>query len=295
MVEGSSGSTVPRRQLGRYLRDLRNRARLTVRAAARKLEWSEAKMWRIETGQTSLRSHDVETMCKVYGAPNDLTEALMGLAKETKAKGWWHAYGDVIPEGFDLFIGLEEAASAIDWYENELVPGLLQDMNYARVIMGTHNPDEADDEIERRVHLRTARQGLLTRTTEPATFNVGLSEAVLRRPVGGHSVMAGQLKHMLDVGELPNVTIRVVPFSAGLHLGVMSGPFGILRFPLNSDGSESEPPTVYADGYTGDLYLDKPHEVAQYNNVFESIWSTALNDEASRRLISEMVGSYGRD
>lgn len=68
-------------------------------------------MWRIETGQSSLRALDAEAMCKVYGAPPDLTAALMGLARETKAKGWWHSYGDVVPEKFDVFIGLEEAAS----------------------------------------------------------------------------------------------------------------------------------------------------------------------------------------
>ena len=129
-----TGSTVPRRQLGRYLRELRNRQGLTVRAAAERLEWSEAKMWRIETGQTSLRSFDVEAMCKIYGAPADLTEALMGLAKETKARGWWQAYGDVIPEGFDVYIGLEEAASQLSWYEPELVPGILQTEGYARTL-----------------------------------------------------------------------------------------------------------------------------------------------------------------
>ena len=107
---------MPRRQLGRYLRELRGGQRLTVRTAAERLEWSEAKIWRIETGQVSLRSLDVEAMCKVYGADASLTEGLMGLAKETKARGWWHSYGDVIPEGFDLYIGLEEAASAVSWY-----------------------------------------------------------------------------------------------------------------------------------------------------------------------------------
>jgi hypothetical protein len=75
------------------------------------LEWSEAKIWHIETGQTSLRSLDVEAMCKVYGAPQDMTEALMGLAKETKARGWWHSYGDAIPGGFDVYIGLEKPHS----------------------------------------------------------------------------------------------------------------------------------------------------------------------------------------
>jgi hypothetical protein len=94
--------------------DLRNGQRMAVKTAAEKLEWSEAKMWRIETGQTSLRSLDVEAMCRIYDAPPDLTEALMGLAKETKAKGWWHAYGDVIPENFDVYLGPEEAAECVE-------------------------------------------------------------------------------------------------------------------------------------------------------------------------------------
>jgi transcriptional regulator with XRE-family HTH domain len=295
MVEGTTGSTVPRRQLGRYLRDLRNRARLTVRAAASQLEWSEAKMWRIETGQTSLRSHDVETMCKVYGAPASLTEALMGLAKETKARGWWHSYGDAIPAGFDVFIGLEEAASQIDWYESELVPGLLQTEEYARAIIRAGNPDEDENEIGRRVRLRIARQALLARATEPPTLRVVLNEAVLRRTTGGENVMAGQLAHMAEVSELPNVTIRVVPFSAGLHRGVLSGQFGILRFPPSAEEGEAEPPTVYADGFTGDLYLDRPKEVERYDEAFYDIWEKSLNDQASRRLISEVAGSYGQD
>ncbi|WP_327070486.1 helix-turn-helix domain-containing protein [Kitasatospora sp. NBC_01250] len=295
MDNGPTGSTVPRRQLGRNLRDLRNQARMTVRAAARRLEWSEAKMWRIETGQTSLRSLDVEAMCKVYGAPGQLTEALMALAKETKARGWWHAYGDVIPEGFDLFIGLEEAASRIDWYESELVPGLLQTEEYARTVIRAGKPDEDDEEVERRVRLRTARQVLLTRVTEPLTFDAVINEAVLRRPIGGPSVMSGQLERLLIVSELPNVTIKVVPFSAGFHLGVLSGSFGVLRFPLDGNGAETEPPTVYADGFTGDLYLDKPHEVERYDAAFKSIRAAALDEQASRHLISEVAGSYGQD
>jgi transcriptional regulator with XRE-family HTH domain len=113
MVEGITGSTVPRRQLGRYLRDLRKESRLTVQTVADELEWSETKIWRIETGHTSTRSLDVEAMGKIYGAPPDLTERLMSLAKETKAHGWWHS-GDAILKSFHLLIGMEEAASRLD-------------------------------------------------------------------------------------------------------------------------------------------------------------------------------------
>ena len=294
MAVETTGSTVPRRQLGRYLRELRNRERLTVKAAAEKLEWSEAKMWRIETGQTSLRSLDVEAMCKIYGAPADLTEALMGLAKETKARGWWHAYGDVIPEGFDVYIGLEEAASQLAWYESELVPGLLQTEAYARTLIEADNPGADAEEISRRVHVRIARQPLIHRATSPLQLSVALNEAILRRPVGGPGVMPEQLARLADVSGLPNVSLRVVPFGAGLHGGMMSGPFVILRFPLNGDGRESEPATVYVDGFTGALYLDKTNEVDRYAQAFGSIWATALDESTSRTVIRQAAKELGQ-
>jgi transcriptional regulator with XRE-family HTH domain len=293
MAEETTGSTVPRRQLGRHLRDLRNSQRLTVRAAAQRLEWSEAKIWRIETGQVGLRSLDVETVCRIYGAPPDLTEALMGLAKETKARGWWHAYGDVIPDWFDVYIGLEEAAESISWYESELVPGLLQTESYARSVIAADNPGVDDEEISRRVHVRIERQALVTRVTAAPALNVVLNEAILRRPVGGAEVMSGQLRRLLDASELPNVALRILPFSAGLHPGIMSGPFEILRFSLNGDGKASEPPTVYADGFTGALYLDKPKEIERYDEAFGRIWSASLDEKASKSLLGHASMEMG--
>jgi transcriptional regulator with XRE-family HTH domain len=294
VTDGTSGSTVPRRQLGRYLRDLRGKARLTVKAASTGLEWSEAKIWRIETGQTSLRSLDVEAMCKVYGAPADLAEALKGLAKETKGRGWWHAYGDVIPDGFDLYIGLEEAVSELHWYESELVPGLLQTADYARTLIQADNPDDDDEEIERRVNLRMVRQSLLTRVTAAPNVLVVLNEAVLRRPVGGREVMARQLERLVEVADLPNVAIRVVAFETGLHHGLMSGPFVILRFPSNGDGKETEPPTVYVDGFTGDLYLDKPSEIERYDGAFKRIVNVALGETESKELLKQSAGELSK-
>lgn len=282
----TTGSTVPRRQLGRYLRDLRNRQKITVKTAAEALEWSETKIWRVETGQTSLRSLDVEQMCRIYAAPPDMTEALMGLAKETKAKGWWHAYGDVIPENFDLYLGLEEASAQLAWYEPELVPGLLQTEGYARTVISADKPDVDPEEIDRRVQLRIERQALIRRRTAPLKLRAVLNESILRRPVGGRDVMAAQLDALAEAAELPNVRLRVVPFSAGLHHGLMSGPFEVLRFPRNGDGQDSEPPTVYVDGYTGDLYLDKAAEVERYADAFEHIWAAAASEAATTRLIA---------
>ncbi len=287
MTDTLTGSTVPRRQLGRYLRDMRNQAGLTVKDAARGLEWSETKIWRIETGQTSLRSFDVEVMCRVYGAAPDLTEALMGLAKETKARGWWQAYGDAVPEWFDLYVGLEAAASRLFLYGQELVPGLFQTEDYARTLITADHPEETDEETGRRVSLRLARQALVRRPIDPPTLQVALNESVLRRPIGGPHIMTAQLDRLAAASELPNVSLRVVPFSAGFHPGIMSGSFNILRFPLNGSGIESEPPTVYADLYTGALYLDKPNEIERYTEAFTDIWQHALDEPASRKLIRQ--------
>ncbi|MGV9819123.1 helix-turn-helix domain-containing protein [Nocardia xishanensis] len=268
---------MPRRQLGRHLRDLRNRARMTTRMAAQQLEWSEAKIWRIETGQTSLRSLDVEAMCKIYGAPGDLVGPLTALAKETKARGWWTAYSDVLGEGFEIYIGLEEAARQLSTYENELVPGLLQTEAYARAILSAARPDASLAEIDRRVQLRLARQALVTRGESPVQLDVVISEAVLWRRVGGAEVAAAQLEHLRRMSDLPNVRLQTVPPESGYHSGMESGRFVMLEFPEGRMGEEPEPPVVYVEAFTGPVYLDKDSEIDRYRKAFADIRSVAVD------------------
>jgi transcriptional regulator with XRE-family HTH domain len=286
-AETTAGPTVPRRQLGRHLRALRNQAKLTTKLAAQALEWSEPKLWRIETGQTALRTLDVEAMCRVYGATAEVTQGLMLLARETRGRDWWHAYDDVIPDWLNLYLGLEEAASRLLRYESDLVPSLLQTAGYARALIRADRPDIGDAEIARRVQARLARQALLSRVTAPLTAEVLLSEAVLRRPIAGPQVMAEQLHQLADAAMLPNVSIRVVPFSAGLHRGMLSGPFAMLRFPDNGDGQESEPPVVYVAGFTGALYLERPGEIQRYQDAYADIAAAALDEAGSRTVIRQ--------
>lgn len=291
-AESTVGPTVPRRQLGRHLRALRNQAKLTTKLAAQALEWSEPKLWRIETGQTALRSLDVEAMCRVYGASADVTQGLMVLARETRAAGWWHPRDDVIPDWLDLYLGLEEAASRLGRYDPELVPGLLQTAAYARAVIRAECPDLGDEALTRRVQARLARQALLSRVTAPLSAELLLGEAVLRRPVGGAQVMAEQLDQLADAAMLPTVSIRVVPLRARLHRGVLSGPFVILRFPVNGDGQETEPPVVYVPGFTGALYLERPGEIRRYQEVYTDIAAAALDEHASRTLIRQAAREY---
>jgi transcriptional regulator with XRE-family HTH domain len=286
MPEEMAGSTVPRRQLGRYLEELRENAGLNRKDAAKALERSAPTIWRIETGRIAVRSIEAEAMCRLYGASPQMTEVLSGLAKETRARGWWQAYGDAVPDWFDVYVGLEAAATRMSKFESELVPGLFQTEDYARTIIRADHPEEDDTEITRRVELRMARQAILRRPVNPPALEVALRESVLRCPVGGTEIMAAQLDKLADAARLPNVSMRVVPFSAGFHLGMLTGGFTLLRFPLNGTGMQTEPDTVYSDSFTGAIYLDKPGELARYSRAFAEIWQTSLDEDSSRDFIS---------
>jgi transcriptional regulator with XRE-family HTH domain len=293
-VTTDPGSTVPRRQLGRYLRQLREDARITVKLAAEQLEWSAPKIWRIEGGATSMRALDVEAMCRLYGATPDRTQALMALARETKSKGWWHDYGDVISPSFELYVGLETAANRLRQYEPELIPGLLQTEAYAMEVFRIRDRHLTDEEVSRRVAVRKERQELLTRTWPTAPkLEIVLNEGVLRRPLRNRGEMADQLRHITKAAALPNVSVHVLPFATGIHPAAMAGgPFVILDFPDNGDVRGAEPTTVYSDGLTGSLYLDKPVEVDAYCAVWAEIIKTSLNEVQSRKLIATIAKEY---
>ena len=166
------------------------------------------------------------------------------------------------------------------------MPGLLQTEDYAREAIKIDHPDVNDDEIDRRVQLRISRQALRRRKKSPPRLRVVLNEAILRRPVGGPLVMANQLRQIAEFASLPDVAVRVVPFIAGLHHGVTAGPFVIVRFPQNGK-RRGEPPTVFADGFTGDLYLDKPAEVEKHTAAFAAIWDKALEERISPKVIEQ--------
>lgn len=288
-----TGSTVPRRQLGRRLRQLREDARITVKAAADALEWSTPKLWRIEGGMVSMRSLDVEAMCRVYGADEETTTVLMALAKETRARGWWHAYGDVIPGWCELYVGLEAAAGRLRVYQPDLIPELLQSEEYTVETNAIAQPERPTDELRRVVAVRANRQALLSRPSPaPPLFDVVLDESTLRRPLRDRSAMAEQLRQLNLVGQRRNVSIRVLPLDTGLHQGALAGgAFTLLEVPEH-EGRETEPPTVYCAGLTGATYLDKPADVQTYEAVWGAVWDRCLDELTSQQLIAELAKQY---
>lgn len=283
------GSTVPGRQLGRLLRELRTSAGMTVEGAARALRCTPPKLWRIERGAGPVRGREVRSICELYGVPDDLALWLVRLAAEVGSGGWWRSYGDPLPDGLDLYAGLEAAACRLREYHHALIPALLQTRAYASALLA-QPPAVPEPERERRVEARLRRQVLLHRSLPaPVRFDVMLSEVALRAEGFGPGVMSEQLRHLVEVGRLPHVSVRVMPLSAGLHLGALSGPFVLLDFPPQGMRRESEPPVVYREWLTGELYLDRPEEIAAYEKVWADLDAIALDKDQSRHLVSKII------
>ena len=274
--------TVRRRRLALELRRLREAARLTCEEVAEHLECSTSKVSRIETGRVSVSPRDVRDMLDLYGVSAQQGASLVQLARDSRQKGWWHAYSDTIQPQSATYIGLESAASEIRIYEVTLIPGLLQTEEYARTVIAAGTVGGDHEGTERNVALLMARQPLLTGDDPPRLWAV-LDEAALRRTVGGAGLMRLQLDHLLDLARLPNVAIQVIPFGAGAH-PAMGRPFVILAFPERAD-----PDVVYLEDLTSALYVEDVDEVDRYNMFFNHLRATALSFEDSAARIMSVI------
>lgn len=269
--------------LGSQLRRLREGRGVTREAAGYSIRASESKISRMELGRVSFKARDVEDLLTLYGvADGSERAALLDLAKEANVAGWWHSFSDVLPGWFQTYVGLEGAASLIRAYEVQFVHGLLQTEAYAHAVVARGMREASPAEIDRRVALRLERQKLLVSERAPG-FHLVLDEAALRRPYGDRAVMRGQLEHLIDISEQPNVTLQVMPFSFGGHAGE-SGAFALLRFP-ESDLSD----VVYLEQLTSALYLDKREEVAQYEKAMERLQQDSPNPVQSRDVLRGLL------
>jgi transcriptional regulator with XRE-family HTH domain len=274
--------TVRRRRLALELRRLREAARLTCEEVAEHLECSASKISRVETGRVSVSPRDVRDMLELYGVPADQRESLVQLARDSRQKGWWHAYSDTMQPQMATYIGLESAASEIRIYEVSLIPGLLQTEDYARAVIRAGMVNSPAEDIERRVALLMARQPAVVRDDPPKVWAV-LDEAALRRRVGGSGLMRLQLEHLLAQAALPNVAVQVIPFAGGAH-PAMGRPFIILVFPERVDTD-----VVYLEDLTSALYLEDVAEVDRYNVFFNHLRATALSFDDSAALITSVL------
>ncbi|MEU4829487.1 helix-turn-helix transcriptional regulator [Streptosporangium sp. NPDC023615] len=281
-ASGGGGPTILRILLGSQLRRLRVARNITREQAGYAIRASHAKISRLELGRVGFKERDVADLLTMYGVTDpEERNPLLALARQANAPGWWHKYGDLLPNWFEVYVGLEEAASIVRTYEVQFIPGLLQSPEYARAVIMLVHGSASTEEVDRRVSLRLARQKRLTRPGAPTLWAV-MDEAVLRRPIGGIEVLRAQIDHLLRVVELPNVKLQIMPFEHGGHAAA-GGPFSILRFP-----EQDLPDVVYMEQLTSALYLDKVEETDHYMRVMDRLCVQAYSLSDSKRFLREL-------
>jgi hypothetical protein len=278
-----AGATVLRMMLGAQLRRFREAADITPDRAGYAIRASRSKISRMEHGRVSFKERDVADLLTVYGVTDeDVRTGLLSLARQANAQGWWAQYGDILPDWFEAYLGLEEAASLIRTYELQFVHGLFQTEEYARAVTVLGHGAAPADEVERRVSLRMKRQDLLTCPDPPRMWSV-MDEAALRRPLGGRKVMRAQLNHLVEVTAMPTVTLQVMPFRRGGHAGA-GGSFTVLRF-----GEPDLPDVVYIEQLTSALYLDRRAHVDHYMEVMDHLSADALTPADTVGFLGEII------
>jgi hypothetical protein len=256
------GPTALRIVLGNQLRQLREARGITTGMAGHVIRASHAKISRMELGRVGFKERDVADLLTLYGITDEQERGVfLALARRSNVPGWWHHYNDILPSWFETYLGLEQASSVIRTYEPQLVPGLLQTRECARTVIQLNHSNAED--IERRVALRMQRQKFLTQPGAPSLWAV-IDEAALWR-IDGRSTMRDQIRHLIEMTDLPNITLQVMPFYSGAHVAV-GGPFSILRF------SEPDlPDIVYLEQLTSSLYLDKDEDIQHYLVVMDRL------------------------
>ena len=278
MPDSSDGPTVLRILLGTHLRRLRESKGITARQAANAIRASESKISRMELGRNAIREIDVLDLLTLYGVSAEEKEQLLTLAEQANHPGWWHRYHDILPEWFQAYVGMEEAARSIRIYEPQFIPGLLQTEEYAAAVISLG--DFPVDQAERHVVLRKERQ---RRFREGKLMLwVIVDEAALRRPVAGPDVQVDQLEYLLEQSESPTLTLQVIPYGVGGHAAPSA--FSILRF-----AERDLPDVVYVENLTSALYLDKQVEVDQYMLAMERLSLVAREPQRTPEILEKTI------
>ncbi len=279
------GITVRRRRLARELRRYRQEAGLSIEQAATELLCGAGTVHRMEAGKnaTPLR---VKAALELYGAPPDVVESMIQVAKESRQRGWWQSYGDVIGETFGTYVGLESDASEIRAFWPDIVDGLLQTADYARAVTEMTAVTDTPEAIERLLAVRLERQRQFL-SAHAKRLWVVLGEGALRCQVGGPETMAAQLRHLAELAERPNVTIQVAPFRTGAHAALGRGPFRLLSFP-----DPDYPDVVYTENLASFLVLERAPDVARFRIAMDHLMAESAGPSESLWLVRQVAKEY---
>ncbi|MBV9013140.1 MAG: helix-turn-helix domain-containing protein [Pseudonocardiales bacterium] len=277
-VDAPGSPTARRILLGTRLRRLREAAEISRGEAGFAIRSSESKISRLELGRVGFKERDVADLLTMYGVTDPgRREAFLGMVARSNEPGWWHRYNDLVDDWFEDYLGLEEAASRIQEWETQFVPGLLQTEDYTRAIASRGWSSMTNENAQRQVAVRTRRQQLITRSKPPKLWVV-MDESVLHRPIGGRRVLLEQIEYLLDVTKRSHVSLQILPYRFSGYAA--EGSFVTLRF------AEPElPDVVYIEHLSGALYLDKRADIELYGRVFDRLTVDAHTPDDTRQLL----------
>jgi transcriptional regulator with XRE-family HTH domain len=274
--------TVRQRELGLRLRELRTAKNLTVEMVAKELLCSPTKISRAETGVRRATLRDVRDLCRIYEVDSETSAELMELARDAYQPGWWTKYDDL---KIAPLIGMEQSATAITSFGMYFFPALLQSEDYARALVKGINPKMSQKVLDQRVEARMERQKVLYGPTPPK-YRVLLDEAVLRRHIGGPTVMRDQIDRILSLAGEGKATVQVIPYTVGAY-NAHDSNFTYMEF-----GGTKLPDLVFVETLVSQLYMERPDELDRYHEALDYLRDSALNPRDSAKKIEEIRDEF---
>ncbi|GHG80338.1 helix-turn-helix domain-containing protein [Streptomyces griseocarneus] len=280
--------TLRRRRLGEALRKFRNQTGMSLEQAAETIGWDRTRLSKVELAKGHISAAGAAKLLSTYGvdAP-DVLAAIEALARDAGKRGWWKNYGDVVDELTKDYLSLETDAESTRICSPNLIPGLFQTGAYAREIIAAGSFWRPIDEVNAFAEVRKARQAVLTAKRDggrpPLSFWAVIHEAVLHQRFPSQpTLMREQLRHLLDMSDLPNITIQVMPM-AMVPNPAMMGLFEVVRFPA------PWPTVVLVENLVGGQFVEGTEHVDIYEQAFERVVATALPVADSREIIKRIM------
>lgn len=277
-----AGAAASRMLLGARLRDLRESAGISREDAAYAIRASASKISRLEMGRVRCKLRDVGDLLDMYGVRDESgRNQLLDMATQASAPAWWRPFRDAVPGSLETYLSLEPSASLIRTYDVQFIPALLHTPSYAQAVHRIAAGDGDDASVWPRAGLVTRRQQILHRPEPPKVWAV-IDEAALRRPVGGATVLRAQLEYLTQAIQMENVSIQVMPLSAGIALA--GAPITLLRFPHEGLGD-----VVCLEQLGAADYLTRPAETLGYWGALNRLATMAEPPAATAGILHDLL------
>ncbi len=276
--------TPRRRRLGSEFRRLREELGWTQEEAATRLGYRAlSTVSKIEKGTQGVTIQQLPHFFEVFGVTDEaMRQELRDLARKAGEPDWWQQYEGIVDDPLGDYLSQIETASGLFTFNPLAVHGLLQTPDYARAVIEGSRAWKTASDIDGFMTVREKHQTVMLERTPPLKIWAVLTEGLLRQEVGDRSVMRAQIEHLAELARSdPNITIQVLPYTAGAHAG-MDGPFMLMSFPAGRD-------LVCIESMRTSLHLNRPETVEIYRTTSDLLKSDALSPKASLPFLTTLA------